>query len=55
MVFLRLHHVKSLTFNFASSIFPFLTVAVLEFKNQKLQNKKQTPILHHCTIETTAA
>lgn len=52
MVFLRLHHVKSLTFNFA---FPFLTLAVLEFKNQKLQNKKQTPILRHCTIETTAA
>lgn len=52
MVFLRLHHVKSLTFNFASSIFPFLTLAVLEFKNQKL---KQTPILHHYTIETTAA
>lgn len=40
MVFLRLHHVKSLTFHFASSIFPFLTLAVLEFKNKKMQNKK---------------
>lgn len=40
MVFLRLHHVKSLTFHFASSIFPFLTLAVLEFKNKKMQKKQ---------------
>lgn len=44
MVFLRLHHVKSLTFHFASSIFPFLTLSSLgiqERKDAKQKTNKQ--------------
>lgn len=51
MVFSSLHNVKELTFNwekkkrrkeFASCVFPFLTLSILEFRDKTMQNQIRT-------------
>lgn len=47
MVFLSLHNVKDLTLNwekkkFASYVFPFLTISILEFRDKKMQKQIHT-------------